>query len=276
MLRRYQLISTGRQYRGSEEGNQRAGQWYTESEVLPFEAQNRRAIAAFCGAGVKGGAHDPRSVIARRWRGLRLLPPAAHLQYACSKASLSAALLARRLPTARAAQRRAGARVLELGKDAKNLYYIKDPAEVAFVAPSLQGGEGPIREAAAKLSIPKFSVQIGPLDGMQLRAGGYDAVLCVDMLRGAPRADARKVVAVMARCVAPGGRVVFAERPEVGMAALLAEAGLQPQQEEDGGFMVGVADKPDDAPDEARGSVVIGRESRASRRAKSKRAKKGG
>ena len=69
-----------------------------------------------------------------------------------------------------------GARVLELGKDAKNLYYIKDPAEVAFVAPSLQGGEGPIREAAAKLSIPKFSVQIGPLDGMQLRAGGYDAV----------------------------------------------------------------------------------------------------
>ena len=169
-----------------------------------------------------------------------------------------------------------GARVLELGKDAKNLYYIKDPAEVAFVAPSLQGGEGPIREAAAKLSIPKFSVQIGPLDGMQLRAGGYDAVLCVDMLRGAGRADARKVVAVMARCVAPGGRVVFAERPEVGMAALLAEAGLQPQQEEDGGFMVGVADKPDDAPDEARGSVVIGRESRASRRAKSKRAKKGG
>ena len=169
-----------------------------------------------------------------------------------------------------------GARVLELGKDAKNLYYIKDPAEVAFVAPSLQGGEGPIREAAAKLSIPNFSVQIGPLDGMQLRAGGYDAVLCVDMLRGAPRADAQKVVAVMARCVAPGGRVVFAERPEVGMAALLAEAGLQPQQEEDGGFMVGVADKPDDAPDEARGSVVIGRESRASRRAKSKRAKKGG
>ena len=124
-----------------------------------------------------------------------------------------------------------GARVLELGKDAKNLYYIKDPAEVAFVAPSLQGGEGPIREAAAKLSIPNFSVQIGPLDGMQLRAGGYDAVLCVDMLRGAGRADARKVVAVMARCVAPGGRVVFAERPEVGMAALLAEAGLQPQQE---------------------------------------------
>ena len=95
-----------------------------------------------------------------------------------------------------------GSRVLELGKDAKNLYYIKDPAEIAFVAPSLQGGEGPIREAAAKLSIPKFSVQIGPLDGMQLRAGGYDAVLCVDMLRGAPRADAQKVVAVMARCVA--------------------------------------------------------------------------
>ena len=85
-------------------------------------------------------------------------------------------------------------------------------------------------------------------------------------------ATAREVVALLARCLSPGGRLVFAERPEVGMAALLANSGLQPQQEADGGFMVGVADKPEDAPDE--GSAMIGRESRATRRARAKQEKK--
>ena len=65
----------------------------------------------------------------------------------------------------------------------------------------------------------------------------------------------------MARCVAPGGRVVFAERRRSAWRRCSPRLGFSRSRRR-AVASVGVADKPDDAPDEARGSVVIGREPR--------------
>ncbi len=56
-------------------------------------------------------------------------------------------------------------RVVELGKDAKNLYYLNAPAACTLIVPpsNMEIKEGPIREAAAKLGVP-FTLREPSLD----------------------------------------------------------------------------------------------------------------
>jgi len=82
-----------------------------------------------------------------------------------------------------------GSVVLELGKDAKNLYYINKPVAATLIIPpsNLIIQEGPIREAAVKLLVPFSLYTEMPLDTIPLTAGSFDAALCMDMLDGAPQ-----------------------------------------------------------------------------------------
>ena len=79
-------------------------------------------------------------------------------------------------------------RVLELGKDAKNLYYLNSPASCTLIVPpsNMDVKEAPIREAAAKLGVPFMLFTEQALDTIPLRASTFDAALCFDMLDGAP------------------------------------------------------------------------------------------
>eukprot|EP00967_Tisochrysis_lutea_P023839 scaffold27386_cov28-Tisochrysis_lutea.AAC.5 len=81
-----------------------------------------------------------------------------------------------------------GSNVLELGKDAKNLYYLNEPSSVTLIVPpsNIVVQEGPIREAAAKLKVPFSLFTEKPLDTIPLIAGSFDAALIFDMLDGAP------------------------------------------------------------------------------------------
>lgn len=82
-----------------------------------------------------------------------------------------------------------GSVVLELGKDAKNLYYVNQPKAMTLIVPpsNLVVQEGPIREAAAKLNVPFSLFTEKPLDTIPLTAGSFDAAIIFDMLDGAPQ-----------------------------------------------------------------------------------------
>ena len=138
-----------------------------------------------------------------------------------------------------------GSRVLELGKDAKNLYYLTEPAAATLVIPpsSDRVKEGPIREAAAKLNLSSFALYTErPLDALPIRPASFDAALCADMLDGAPPMAAAGAVALLARSLRPSGRLIFVERSSVEMPRLAREVGgLQVEYEAEGGFDVGVA-----------------------------------
>ena len=62
-------------------------------------------------------------------------------------------------------------RVLELGKDAKNLYYLNSPEQCTLIVPPSNANvkEGPIREAAAKLDVPFVLYTEQPLDNIPIR-----------------------------------------------------------------------------------------------------------
>lgn len=86
-----------------------------------------------------------------------------------------------------------GSNVLELGKDAKNLYYVNQPKAMTLIVPpsNLVVQEGPIREAAAKLKVPFSLFTEKPLDTIPLAAGSFDAAIIFDMLDGAPQQASR-------------------------------------------------------------------------------------
>ena len=120
-----------------------------------------------------------------------------------------------------------GSTVLELGKDAKNLYYL-DGAESAtlIIPPSNQKiTEGPIREAAAKLNLPFSLFTEQALDTIPIQTNSFDAALCFDMLDGAPEQAAQGAVALLSSALKPGGRLLFLERSSVKMAELAREIG---------------------------------------------------
>ena len=138
-------------------------------------------------------------------------------------------------------------RVVELGKDAKNLYYLNAPAACTLIVPPSNAKieEGPIREAAAKLNVP-FTLWTGkPLDEIPLRPGAFDAALCFDMLDGAPEQAAAGAIALLSSSLTPNGRLLFLERATVGMPALARTyGGLNVQFDTEGGFDVGIGTKP--------------------------------
>ena len=182
---------------------------------------------------------------------------------------------------------------------AQSLYYLTEPADVTLISPTpLQ--EPPIREAAAKarapdsrpprphdprdarsvsraqLKIPLF-ILTGALGTLPLRAGGYDAALCVDMLRETDTTEAADTVSILARALRPGGRLLYVECRDVGMRDLASAARLDVISDDDGDFEIGIATKPLDAPREV-GAQKMGAPggSRADRRAAARRKKKSG
>ena len=69
-------------------------------------------------------------------------------------------------------------KVLELGKDARNLYYLNSPGACTLVVPpsNFDVKEGPIREAAAKLNLSSFILHTNrPLDAIPLPPNSFDA-----------------------------------------------------------------------------------------------------
>eukprot|EP00965_Chrysotila_dentata_P242946 6205146-Pleurochrysis_carterae.AAC.2 len=176
----------------------------------------------------------------------------------------------------------AGSEVLELGSDAKNIYYLKSPSAVTLISETpLQ--EPPIREAAAKLSIP-LSILQGELSSLQLRASGYDAALCMQQLERVPAARQAVVCSLLARTLKPGGRLIFIggllpfsrmacsfsciaiirqKKASIDAPALFEEAQLEVLHEVENNYAIGIALKPGDAPKESR---MLGTSSRAVRR----------
>ncbi|KAL1504605.1 hypothetical protein AB1Y20_008389 [Prymnesium parvum] len=134
-------------------------------------------------------------------------------------------------------------RVLELGKDAKNLYYISKPKAVTLIVPpsNQKAQEGPIREAAAKLNVPFILHTDRPLDTIPIPSKTFDAALCMEMLDGAPESAASGAIALLANALKVGGVLLFVERQSVGMPHLAQEFGLTVQSEMEGGYDVGMA-----------------------------------
>ena len=136
-------------------------------------------------------------------------------------------------------------RVLELGKDAKNLYYLNSPASCTLVVPpsNVEVKEGPLREAAAKLGVP-FVLHTGrALDDVPVSPNAFDAALCFDMLDGAPEQAAAGALTLLLRSLVPDGRLLFLERSSVGVPALARQFGMSVQFDTEGGFDVGIATK---------------------------------
>ena len=137
-----------------------------------------------------------------------------------------------------------GSSVLELGKDAKNLYYLNSPGSATLVIPpsNQKTEEGPIREAAAKLGVPFALYTERALDDLPISPSSFDAAMCFDMLASAPREVAAGAVVLLARSLKTGGRLLFVERSDVDMPALIKEYGeCSVEFESDGGFDVGIA-----------------------------------
>ena len=128
----------------------------------------------------------------------------------------------------------------------------------------------------AQLKIPLF-ILTGALGTLPLRAGGYDAALCVDMLRETDTTEAADTVSILARALRPGGRLLYVECRDVGMRDLASAARLDVISDDDGDFEIGIATKPLDAPREV-GAQKMGAPggSRADRRAAARRKKKSG
>jgi len=110
-----------------------------------------------------------------------------------------------------------GSVVLELGKDAKNLYYLTEPESATLIIPpsTQKINEGPIREAAAKMNLPLALYTETALDTIAIRPGTYSAALCFDMLDGAPEQAAAGAVSLLGSALKPGGRMLFLERERV-------------------------------------------------------------
>ena len=140
-----------------------------------------------------------------------------------------------------------GSAVIELGKDAKNLYYLNSPGACTLIIPPANEDvkEGPIREAAAKLNVPFVLYTDQPLDTIPIRTSACDAALCFDMLDGAPEEACAGAIALLARSLKPGGRLLFLERETVGLPQLMREYDfgdrLEVDFENEGGYDVGVA-----------------------------------
>ena len=137
-----------------------------------------------------------------------------------------------------------GSSVLELGKDAKNLYYLNSPGSATLVIPpsNVKVEEGPIREAAAKLGVPFALYTERALDDLPIKPMSFDAALCFDMLADAPQEVAAGAVVLLSRSLKVGGRLLFVERSDVGMPQLAREYGdCTVTFETEGGFDVGIA-----------------------------------
>jgi ubiquinone/menaquinone biosynthesis C-methylase UbiE len=159
-----------------------------------------------------------------------------------------------------------GSVVLELGKDAKHLYYLNSPKAATLVVPpsNQKVAEGPIREAAVKLGVPFSLYTETPLDTLPLQPNSFDAALIFDMLDGAPEQAAAGAVALLTRNLKPNGRLLFVERSTVGLPQLAREyGGCSVDFETEGGFDVGIATRR-----------MVGKASRKEREAKSKKAQK--
>ena len=137
-----------------------------------------------------------------------------------------------------------GSAVIELGKDAKNLYYLNSPGSATLIVPpsNQKVEEGPIREAAAKLNMPFQLFTDRALDDLSIQPASFDAALCMDMLDGAPENVAAGAVVVLANSLKPGGRFLFLERESVGMPKLVREyGGCTVEVDSEGGYDVGIA-----------------------------------
>lgn len=136
-------------------------------------------------------------------------------------------------------------RVLELGKDAKNLYYLNSPASCTLIVPpsNIEVKEGPIREAAAKLGVPFMLFTEQALDTIPLRPSTFDAALCFDMLDSAPEQAKLGAISLLGSSLVANGRLLFLERESVGFPALARECGMSVQFDTEGGFDVGIATK---------------------------------
>ena len=106
--------------------------------------------------------------------------------------------------------------VIELGKDAKNLYYINKPKAVTLIVPPSNQDiqEGPLREAAAKLDVPFILYTERALDTIPIQPLSCDAALCMDMLDGAPENAAAGAVQLLgnAAIFEPRSRTRCAQR----------------------------------------------------------------
>ena len=140
-----------------------------------------------------------------------------------------------------------GSNVIELGKDAKNLYYLNAPTGCTLIVPpaNQEVSEGPIREAAAKLGVPFTLFTDKALDELPIRRGTYDAALCFDMLDGAPEQAKAGAIAVLASSLKVGGQLLFLERSESAIPQLMREFDfgdrLTVEFETEGGYDVGIA-----------------------------------
>ena len=133
-------------------------------------------------------------------------------------------------------------KVLELGKDAKNLYYLNSPGACTLIVPpsNYEIKEGPIREAAVKLDVPFTLWTNKALDTIPLTQQSFDAALCFDMLDAAPEQAVQGALSLLGNALKPGGRLIFLERNSVGLPAAAREFGFGVEYEEEGGYDVGI------------------------------------
>ena len=136
-------------------------------------------------------------------------------------------------------------KVLELGKDAKNLYYINSPGACTLIVPpsNFDVKEGPIREAAVKLNVPFTLFTDQALDTVPIVPNSFDAALCFDMLDTAPENAVQGAVSLLGAGLKPSGRLLFLEKESVGLPAIAREFGFSVQSEVEGGYDVGIATK---------------------------------
>jgi len=135
-----------------------------------------------------------------------------------------------------------GSKCVELGKDAKNLYYISSPASCTLIVPpsNFEVKEAPIREAAAKLGTNFTLYTNRALDDIPIQPSSFDAALCFDMLQAAPRDVANAALLLLVSSLRPGGRMLFLESERVELPALCRELGLRVEYDTEGGFDVGI------------------------------------
>ena len=134
-------------------------------------------------------------------------------------------------------------KVIELGKDSKNLYYLSNSSAVTLIVPpsNVEVSEGPLREAAANLNLDFVLYTERALDTIPILPKTFDAALCCDMLDGAPEQAVSGAISLLGYSLKSGGRLLFVERSTVGLPQLAREFGFSVEHESEGGYDVGIA-----------------------------------